>query len=162
MIQDADDLPPPPTVPSDMGTFAFNVNAGGQAVGTVKFNLTDDGAVFWEVRSGNVNPSGYYLGTWRHPVGSTPPDIRAFAVGINDQGRIVGRSRSAGGADRAVMRNNYGDSWKDLNDRHFLHGASGWVLRSATAVNNTGYIVGNGTLNGATRDFVLIPRTPGN
>ncbi len=38
----------------------------------------------------------------------------------------------------------------------------GWVLQSATALNNTGYIVGNGTLNGSPRGFVLIPRLPGN
>ncbi len=49
-----------------------------------------------------------------------------------------------------------------MSDRHFVNRTTGWVLKEATAINNTGYIVGFGTLNGASRGFVLIPRTPGN
>ena len=34
---------------------------------------------------------------------------------------------------------------------------SGWVLTSAEAVNDRGYIVGSGTYNGVATAFVLIP-----
>jgi hypothetical protein len=52
--------------------------------------------------------------------------------------------------------------WIDLNDPHFVSGINGWVLQNATAVNDSGQIVGNGTLSSAPRGFVLIPRTTGN
>lgn len=161
-----DDLPPPTSAAADKETSAVSVNAVGEAVGTYKFDDTPanlrDVAVFWDARSGNVNPAAYSLGVWQSPVSSGVFDSQSFALGINNQGRIVGRSRSAAGINRAVLRYAYSDPWKDLNDRHFVHVTTGWVLQSATAINNTGYILGNGTLNGSSRGFVLIPRIPGN
>ncbi len=157
-----DDLPPPTSSQSDAETVAVSINSNGQAVGTYKFSLEVDRGAFWSSRSGDVNPTANGLGAWRSPVSSSVFDSKSYALGIADSGRIVGRSRSGSGSDRAVLRNGYLDSWKDLNDRHFVHGAGGWVLQSATAINNTGYIVGNGTLNGTSRGFVLIPRSIGN
>jgi hypothetical protein len=34
---------------------------------------------------------------------------------------------------------------------------SGWVLQNATGINDTGLIVGSGTLNGAVHEFLLTP-----
>ena len=38
--------------------------------------------------------------------------------------------------------------------------ADGWDLRSATDINEDGWIVGNGIRNGESRAFLLIPREP--
>jgi probable HAF family extracellular repeat protein len=47
-------------------------------------------------------------------------------------------------------------SSKDLND--LIPSNSGWVLTSATAINDQGSIVGNGTINGNAHAFLLTPK----
>lgn len=44
----------------------------------------------------------------------------------------------------------------DLNA--VLPSGSGWVLTSAVAVNDSGFIIGYGTRNGTTRPFLLAPQ----
>jgi len=48
-----------------------------------------------------------------------------------------------------------GKSWIDLNDKHFVHGLTGWDLAVASSINNQGWIVGIGLKNGQTRGFLL-------
>jgi len=49
-----------------------------------------------------------------------------------------------------------GGSMKDLND--LIPAGSGWVLTEATGINDSGQIVGNGTLGGVERAFLLNPK----
>lgn len=88
-------------------------------------------------------------------------DIQNEAKGINESLRIVGWSgASAVDSNRkAVM---YDGGWKDLNDRHFVHGSTGWVLQSAEGISKGNVIVGNGLLLGAPKAFMLLPRTDEN
>lgn len=72
---------------------------------------------------------------------------------INDQGEIVGASRSATPNraflwDKGVM--------VDLNT--LIPANSGWVLLQANCINASGQIVGNGLLNGQARGFLLTPQ----
>lgn len=89
------------------------------------------------------------------PIPITLPDAypNAEIYGINDAGQMVG-----------LM-------WNDTQDRAFIFDpltgvvdlnslidpASGWSLEFARDINSAGQIVGTGTLNGATRGFMLNP-----
>jgi probable HAF family extracellular repeat protein len=75
----------------------------------------------------------------------------SYAYGINASGRVVGDSLTASGDDHAFPYRNR--MMTDLHD--LLPAGSGWVLLSATGINNAGQIVGYGTRNGQTRAFLL-------
>jgi len=66
-------------------------------------------------------------------------DVRSAAFGINDDGRIVGFSRTAGAVLRAVMWANPNASIQNLND---LVPAGSLMLVIAGDINNEGMIVG--------------------
>ncbi len=93
-----------------------------------------------------------------------------------DHPRLAGRPRTVdalaarGSGVRVLpsqvldMPGRYDLAWLDLNEKHFVHGLSGWVLKSAEAFNNSrpsgsGHIVGTGLLNGSPRAFVLVPNS---
>ncbi|MEN3337701.1 MAG: hypothetical protein V7647_1377 [Acidobacteriota bacterium] len=77
------------------------------------------------------------------------------AAGINYSGstRIVGTSDVAGGGTHAFVYEN--GTMTDLNSR--LPAGSGWVLEAATAINDSGEIVGWGQVNGQRHGFRLTP-----
>jgi probable HAF family extracellular repeat protein len=66
-------------------------------------------------------------------------DVRSAAFGINDDGQIVGFSKTAGGVVRAVVWDNGNAGIKDLND---LVPAGSLSLVIAGDINNDGVIVG--------------------
>jgi hypothetical protein len=82
--------------------------------------------------------------------------------GINGSGVVVG---SADAYDESVAGGVYLGStawiWDSTNGTRNLNTlidpASGWVLTSASGINDSGWIIGAGTLNGAARNFVLKP-----
>ncbi len=76
--------------------------------------------------------------------------LHSHAYDINENNEVVGYSESATG-NHAVMWNGTGG----VTDLHTLMSAEGWVLTSATAINDNGDIAGTGTLNGAVHGFVL-------
>lgn len=87
-------------------------------------------------------------------------DLQSEVLGINSSSLMVGWSgANSGDPDRRAVFHT-GSVWKDLNDRHFIHGP-GWVLQSANAVSDNETVVGTGTLSGSPRGFVLIPRVSG-
>lgn len=87
------------------------------------------------------------------------------AFDINDMDQIVGTSRVEGnlGRNHAFLYEN--DQMKDLNDlinckvdiNEEPIGDPDWILYEARAINDQGYIVGNGLLNGVNKAFLLIP-----
>jgi probable HAF family extracellular repeat protein len=79
------------------------------------------------------------------------------AYGINDQGQVVGESGTSSGSLRPFL-------WQegvmtDLNS--LVSNGSGWTLLNATAINNGGQIVGNGTNPaGLLHGYLLTPDPP--
>jgi probable HAF family extracellular repeat protein len=76
--------------------------------------------------------------------------LRSHAYDINEDNEVVGYSESATG-NHAVIWDGIGG----VTDLHTLMSAEGWVLTSATAINDNGDITGTGTLNGVAHGFVL-------
>lgn len=81
-----------------------------------------------------------------------PGDVRSGAFGINDDGQIVGFSRTAGAVLRAVIWENANATIKNLND--FAATGSPYLL-IAGDINNSGRIAG------ATGDGFAFLATPG-
>lgn len=75
------------------------------------------------------------------------------ALGINNDGRIVGWAYNASYKQRAVEF--FDQSATDLNT--LLPEGSPWVLNKAYGINDEGVIIGEGTYNGVKRAFVLSP-----
>jgi probable HAF family extracellular repeat protein len=75
---------------------------------------------------------------------------------VNAHGQVVGDSVNAAGDVHAFMWQN--GVMTDLNS--LLPANSGWVLESASFVNDVGQVVGVGTWNGQSAWFVLSPSAP--
>jgi probable HAF family extracellular repeat protein len=80
-------------------------------------------------------------------------DTFSRAYCINELGQVVGDSSMAYAGDGRAFLYESG-SMTDLND---LIAPSGWVLTSARSINDSGQIVGNGTLNGVSHAYLLTP-----
>jgi probable HAF family extracellular repeat protein len=94
-------------------------------------------------------------------LGTLPGDNQSEAFDINSRGEVVGYSTVMSGGigstvypDRAFLYHE--GQIQDLNS--LISPNSGWVLRRAHKINDNGVIIGEGTLNGEFRSFVLIPR----
>ena len=87
----------------------------------------------------------------------TPGYFANQGFGINDDGAVVGWSGDANGNYRAFIDIPNGEDagFHDLQD--VVVEADGWVLRGASGISNTGYIVGYGTYQGKNRSFLLTP-----
>jgi probable HAF family extracellular repeat protein len=80
--------------------------------------------------------------------------LRSSANDINEYNQVVGSSETLAGsvmAEHAFLWNQADGVTVDLND----WAKTGWVLTSATAINDNGDIVGTGTLNGVEHGFLL-------
>jgi probable HAF family extracellular repeat protein len=76
----------------------------------------------------------------------------SVAYDVNDFGEIVGASDVASGGRHAFITTIAGPM-VDLNS--LIPANSGWVLTEAKAINGQGQVVGNGTLKGRSRGFLL-------
>jgi probable HAF family extracellular repeat protein len=72
---------------------------------------------------------------------------------INNLGQVVGGSSTAGYEWHAFLWEN--EVMFDLND--YIPDESGWILDTACAINDSGWIAGYGTLEGESRAFLLTP-----
>jgi probable HAF family extracellular repeat protein len=170
---------------------AFGINDLGQIVGLRRidgvhihaFRLDSNGPVDLGTLGGQnssaqaINNAGQIVGysylagngATTHPflytdgqlldLGLLPDATNGYASAINSDGIVVGHVQFPGYSDntRAFV---YADGGlHDLND--LLVPGSGWVLKAANGINDQGEIAGWGTLNGATRGFVLRPSSMG-
>ncbi|MGN6366966.1 MAG: DUF3466 family protein [Phycisphaerae bacterium] len=88
-------------------------------------------------------------------LGTLPGGTSSSALAINNLGQTVGESNiSSSGPTDAFLINLTGPMI-DLND--LLPAGSPWHLYEATAINDSGVIVGDGKINGQDHAFVLIP-----
>jgi len=91
----------------------------------------------------------------------------SFGLGVNEDGDIVGGSEIRGREFHAFIvraRGNGKDAGRgndkmvDLNDELDKKSGEGWVLTSATAINDRGQVIGYGTRNGRPAAFLLTPK----
>lgn len=83
-----------------------------------------------------------------------PGGLRSNANDINEHNQVVGSSETLVGSSKvnhAFLWNQADGVTVDLND----WATDGWVLTSATAINDNGDIVGNGFLHGVAHGFLL-------
>jgi probable HAF family extracellular repeat protein len=130
---------------TDLGTLggnwsnALGINASGQIVGEA-------------FTTGNSAEHAFlYSGGIMTDLGTLGGDY-SEAWGIDDGGQAVGESYTKGdAADHAFLYS--GGIMTDLNS--LLPAGSGWKLTRAAAINDSGQIVGYGTIEGQTHAFLL-------
>lgn len=116
------------------------INDNGQIAGQGNFLTIENVPFFWN--GVQIRQIGSFGGS------STE------ALGLNNNGQVVGYSQDPNGQSKAFVWDEV-NGIQDLNN--FIQPNSGWVLESATGINDNGQIVGNGTYNGLYRSFVLTP-----
>lgn len=125
------DIGVPPTSGYDTAaTSAEALNSGGRVVGTTEYTLS--GAPFY---------AGF---DWNSQSGISDFGVESRTWDINDSGRPVGFGRLTTGAGVAVVWEN--GVRVNLNTR--LDSSPGWSLSTAFAINNSGWIVGEGWKSG--------------
>ncbi|MFO7524437.1 MAG: T9SS type A sorting domain-containing protein [Ignavibacteriaceae bacterium] len=114
-----------------------SINNINQVVGGARDQNGNEKAFLWQ--AGNMTNLG------------SLESSQSKALCINDSGQIVGltyhEKRRAFIWEDGVMT--------DLNELSDTTG--GWILTDATSINNLGYIIGRGTLNGQFASFLLKP-----
>lgn len=128
---------------TDVGTLggdfsvAFAVNQPGQVIGDA---TTTDGEYHGFIYTGgNIVDLGSLGGNY------------SYADAINNLGQVVGEAAAADGTSHAFL-------WQkgqmlDLNT--ILPANSGWILNSGLLINDSGRIVGVGTLDGVSQWFIM-------
>jgi probable HAF family extracellular repeat protein len=111
------------------------INSWGHVIGYRASELLDLQGLFWQV--GSIS--------WVSDASS----VRAEPLGINDSSQVVGWMWQMPGVERAFLWEN--GEMVDLNNR--IAADSGWQLFRATAINNSGQIVGAGLFQGQQAGF---------
>ena len=138
------------SVMKDLGTLGGNdslshrINALGQVVGVSTIADGNNHAFVYENNMGMRDLGAFSSGN-------------SFAADINNQGQIVGTAnRISNGAACIHAFLFSSERMIDMND--LVDPAIGWTLVGATAINDSGQIVGQGkTPDGNTRAFLLTP-----
>lgn len=119
------------------------INNGGQAVGRA------DGP-------NNAAQAVLYSNGQMTSLGALPGDTTSLARNINDEGQVVGVSEllnNQNNPERAFLYSS--GTMYDLND--LVVDGSGWTLETAQDINDSGQIIGSGTLNNQSHSFLLTP-----
>jgi probable HAF family extracellular repeat protein len=122
---------------------ARDINELGQVAGFYAvpwFQLNS--AVIWDNTNGtrDIGSLGY---KWN------------YAEGINDSGTVVGSSYSIAQMDFSAFIWDDQSGIRDLNN--YLPVSSGWILKEAWDIDDSGQIIGSGVINGQTRSFLMTP-----
>jgi probable HAF family extracellular repeat protein len=176
-----------PTIGGDPDGLVIAINDNGRAVGVTGDCISDLHAVLWNkgtptdlgtlngslLEPAAINNKGQIVGTalipdggraflWQNGVvtnlGTLPPDVQSFALGINERGQIVGHSCDADFSCRAFL-------WQDgtmteLNS--LVHDPNAPFLENGNSINSRGQIVGKTTVQGTPlADAYLATPSPG-
>jgi probable HAF family extracellular repeat protein len=113
-----------------------------------------------DVTGNAVNSLGYYQaffynGTSMQGLGTVSGFAESFGIGINDAGAVVGAlTNSIGTGDHAMLDAGQTTMY-DLNN--LVSNIGGWTLEEAEGINDSGSIVGFGTVGGEQHAFLLTP-----
>ena len=135
----------------DMGTFVGGTSSFGMAIdsnGAVA-GYGDLGSVFHAFLAEKPGQL--------RDLGALTNRGNSYAMGMNDLGVVVGQADSADGSSHAFMWTSK-DGMRDLNA--LLDPSLGWTLTEARAINNDGWIIGSGRLNGRLHAFAMTPFAP--
>jgi probable HAF family extracellular repeat protein len=125
------------------GVSPADINAQNKIVGSVTFPIGPN------VLPGTQTTAAFVYNGTAVNIGSLGVGKPTAAAKINDNGVIVGYS----GSSAFIYKNGV---MSDLNAL-IADGGAGWQLAVAVAINNSGQIAGNGTLNGVAHAFLLKP-----
>lgn len=171
------------TLPGGSNSVAQAINYIGQVVGGDAYTSSGYAHAFlWEDGSGmtdlgthpnglisrafDINDTGRIVGSattsgtssnrpvmWINGVLTVLDNRIGHAFAINNNGEVVGRANF--GTDRAFLWRN--GTMIDLTS--LLPADSGWTLLEARDINDSGQIVGTGSINGQNRAYLLTPAT---
>lgn len=120
-----------------------DANNLSNVVGVTRIQGGQYRAAYWSAGAGTIN------------IGALSGDVYSSANQINDLNEVIGASENSSGFERPFYWNPT-DGLQDLNNL-ISPSSSGWVLHSATSINNRGQITGFGTLNGNFMMYVASP-----
>jgi probable HAF family extracellular repeat protein len=141
--------------------FRYTDGSGYQDLGTLGGTVTQANAIndagqvvgFSRNAAGFTRPFLYSDGTGIVNLGILPGGTGGTAEGLNALGQAVGSGDTAAGLIHALFFSN--GTVTDLNS--LISPSLGWTLRDAVGINDSGQIVGIGTLNGRQASFQLTP-----
>jgi probable HAF family extracellular repeat protein len=147
----------------DLAIQAGSDNTGGVISG-VNLNtystakaINDSGVTVGYASFGGTSSAFVTQGSALINLGSVAGYAYSGAADINNLGQIVGDvANPSSGASRAFISND-GQTLQDLNTFLAPQFAGSWTLLSATAINESGQIVGQGLINGAQHAYLLTP-----
>jgi len=168
-------------------SFANALNSSGQVTGYSETASGNERAFVWNVgmgmqeiisptgtssRAWGINDEGIVVGVERNDFAMLPPNafiwmdgagvtLLGFPAGtssvafdINSRREVVGQFTSLAGEQGAFI---WTQTSGALDLETLIPPGSGWNLESALSINDFGFIVGFGHLNGTTRAFLLTP-----
>jgi len=138
--------------PAGMESSARAANLFFEVVGTTGSQPNSKGA-FWKCGAAQVANCKWNRVDFSS--GVTTEDSAHMA--INDSRIAVGQVQNAKGR-RATMWDLTAKNIVDVDLNDLIDPKLGWVLTEANGINNSGIIVGTGTLNGNPRGYILIPK----
>jgi probable HAF family extracellular repeat protein len=158
------------TLPGESGTHAFLYSGGtmldlGSLAGTNSYAaaISSNGLIAGSSQTYSNYATHAFLYNGRIlDLGVLAGYPNSYATGVNANGQVAGHSdvqlSQTETASHAFIYRDGGI--EDLND--LIPANAGWVLETATAINDAGQIVGTGTLNGLpAQGFVLTPYSGG-
>ncbi|MHC5113863.1 MAG: hypothetical protein ACYTGP_05490 [Planctomycetota bacterium] len=131
------------------------INERGQIVGwldTIIEQQSFTGLGLWLPEPAFGLPAG-----WTNLGSLVGPDQTCFARDINDHGVVVTKTKYGPGSGAWTAATWHQGIWTNLNYVISEEDQELWYLESATAINNDGIIVGDGSYEGWPRGFMLVP-----
>lgn len=145
------------TLPGHRNSYACGINNKGRIVGVAE-NESPGSFGFFGASAASTEAAGVlWSGDKMAALPPLPGDTNSAASSINSADVIVGQSLRVTAQNR-LRRACLWDGGRATDLNALLPPGTGWTLEDARAINNKGWIVGNGTLNGKPHAFLLTPR----